>query len=163
MPQVYEIIQSRIKGNQITIVTGGNAFLLKCRFAPIGFITKVIAQQVLGTPSAFTVDILNSNLGLTPGEINPATLPAGWQLFRVESQLSAAAGSRIESYTAFGFPYRNADGNDPTLSGTSTAGLGSGFTNGQRALYALIQPGAPGPGANSTWEFALNGFSEMSG
>lgn len=171
MSQVYERVYGRINNSsQVTIVTDGNFYLLKIPFPQFGFLTKTLAQQVAGTGVAFKVDILNSGLGIATGEITPGTLPAGWQQYRVVNTLAGTAGTQAQGFTPAGNPWRNFDGADPTRSGVNAAGLGAGgaagkgsaFTNAQRFVYALIQPSS-GTGGNSTWEVAVNAFTETGG
>ena len=171
MAQVIERVYGRLNGtSQVTIVTDGNYFLLRIPFPQFGFLTKTLAQQASGVNVAFKVDILNSNLGLTPGEITPASLPAGWQQYRVVNQLAGTAGAQAQGFTPAGNPFRNFDGPDGTKSGLNASGLGAGgaagkgsnFTNAQRYIYALIQPSA-GAGASATWELSVNAFTETGG
>jgi hypothetical protein len=87
MPQVFEQIFGRFKSNPITIVTDGNAYLLQVKPPPVGFISKLLVQQAVGTGVAFKVDVLNAIGNMTPGEIaTPASVfPAGgaWQMICV--------------------------------------------------------------------------------
>jgi hypothetical protein len=175
MIQVMEWCASRIRGNQLVIAGSGNALLQKVPFFPFGFLSKVIAQQMDGTNVAFTVNVLNSGLGLlSPGQTsveiaNPATtLPAGWEMFRIMDVLTAIAGARATNYIPGGIPYRNLDGPDPARSGVSKANLSTpinqggqtAYTDAQRCIYVLFQPAAGAAGAH--WELAVTGFNNVS-
>ena len=184
MAQVYERVYGRLanqrasgsgygsgsgfgpnaSGSELTIVTDGNYYLLQVPFFQFGFLTKLLVQQSAGTNVGFTVDVLNSSCGLTPGEITPTQLNTqnGWQQYRIVNPLSATAGSQAQGFTPAGNPYRNLDGADKTRSGVSQAGVGSGFTNASRYIYVLIKPSS-GTGGNSKWEVAVNGFTETDG
>jgi hypothetical protein len=153
MFQVYERVYSLLKGNPISIAVNGDAYLLQIPFMPVGFLTKVLVEQIQGASVTFTVDVFNSSLGLTPGEISGLVLPPSWKQYHILDQLSGTAGGQVKSYVTAGNPYRNQDGPDPVRSGVSAAGLGPGFTNAQRFIYVLLQPAvaslAAPPGANT--------------
>lgn len=163
MSQVIERVYDRINGKQITIPVDGNAYLLQVPFPEFGFLTKVLVQQAVGTPVAFTVNVLNSNCGVTPNQgFNPATLPNGWQNRRVVNPLAGVASQQAQGFTPAGNPFRNMDAPDPNKVGQNASGLGANYTNAMRFIYILIQP-ASGAGANSTWEVAINCFTGVGG
>ena len=143
MTQVIDKVYSRRTNTQL--VTTGTAYLLKVPMPAFGFVTKVLVQKVGG--GSFTVDVLNSALGLTPGNINPASLPASWPVYKVMPQAAGASGVAA-AFAPAGWAYRNADGPDPVRTGTTASGGGS-YTDASRNIYVLIQ------GAADTYEVAL--------
>jgi hypothetical protein len=162
MPQNIEILYDGIKSNPINIVTDGNGYLLQVKVRPSAFLYKVVVDQNSGTPVGFTVDVLNSKLGLTPGEqAAPITLPSGWRGRRVTATLTAIANAAAEDFTPAGNAYRNSDGPD-TTSQTGAASVGSGFTNAQTYIYVLLRPSA-GAGANSKWNIAMTIVERIGG
>jgi hypothetical protein len=163
MIQIIEWNFTRLKNTAITIVNGGNIYLAKVPFFPWGFVSKVLAQQASGTSVNFTVDVLNSNLGLTPGELQPSQLPPGWQMTRVINTLNGPTGQQASLFLGYGQPYRNQDGPDPIRTGQSLAATSAGqtaYTNAQRYLYVLLQPDG-NPGNNSVWEVTVSGWINL--
>jgi hypothetical protein len=152
----------------VTISHDGDYYFLTVPLFAYGFVSRVLVNQVTGTPVQFSVELLSCGLGLgytSLGEMSPTTFNSitGWQNYRIVSTIGPnPAGTQAQVFTPAGNVFRNQDGgaNNP-IAGVSSAGYGSGpgYTDAVKNVYVVIQP-TLGSGGVSTWNVNVAGYSE---
>lgn len=114
-----------------------------------GLLKNLIVTQTSGSSVAYKVELLTSKIPYPVGNAPVATGPVGTiDLYRVVSQQSATAGNTVNLYpdNAFGYPYRNADGD---------------HTMNQRYLYLVILPTAAA--GDTKWDVLIEVESNNDG
>lgn len=144
---VYERHFSQALGTAFEIPEGVREICFPIDFPGAGIVTKLIVLQSDGTPTGFTVNLLNRQIcDPTGSESSPSPGPGVelWpplELAKILPTVNRLAGEVMETFNPHGFRYRNMEGN---------------FSNPVRRIYLLLTlPEAlSGPTA---WDVAIGG------
>jgi len=110
------------------VIAAGQSYFLQVPFPYEGVLEKIRCKQASGPSVAFTVDVYESDLGITKFGSAVHSIPAWAPLFEVVNQMSATAGNVVRELTSgIDATFRNVDGTQ---------------TVPQRFLYVHIAPTA---------------------
>lgn len=130
-----------LKGANAVVIATGQKHLLALPFPDECTIGKVVVKQSStsgGTAVPFSVEVLNSKVGLTAGDFNSA-LPEEVPLHRVLPLASQPAGGVVEHYVGSnGYMFANYDQASPLA---------------LQELYIIISPESAG--GETRWDIAV--------
>lgn len=125
-------------------ISAGKMRVIAVSARPEGRLSHLSVEQITGAAVGYTVELLTSQIPWLPGEYPTGTVPLDVvSLYRIIPQQSAPAGGIVESFSEFGNPYANVDG-DATVT--------------QAFIYLVIQPDPAAPA--TTWKADIRLWSD---
>jgi len=131
------------------VITAGNKRSVAVPFPTEGYLTRLVIKQTDGTPVAYDVELLDSELPYPEGESLVADPAADdVELYRIIPQQNVGIPGDVLEITnkEHGYPFHNQDGT---------------FTDNQRKIYLVIIPDSAVD--DTTWDVSLTAHTEAWG